>query len=72
MRGRGGGARLGWAGSSQGGPRHGPGQQPTARTHLPLITFKSRTKNQNDTNARLYTTLDKINMLRYDATTIST
>jgi hypothetical protein len=32
----------------------------------------SRTENRNDTNARLYTTSDKINMLRHDATYMST
>jgi hypothetical protein len=52
----------GWATPWVGrGPRLG--RQPTARTLLPLITFKSRTENRNDTNARLYTTSDKINML---------
>jgi hypothetical protein len=43
------------AGSGQAAPRarlgRRPGRQPTARTRLLLIEFKSRIKNQNETNA---------------------
>jgi hypothetical protein len=62
------GARLGEAGSGQVTPRarlgRGPGRQPTTRTRLPIIEFKSRIENQNETNEQLDTTLDKRNMLR--------
>jgi hypothetical protein len=65
------GAWSGWAAPWVGLGR-GPGRQPTAHARLSLIEFKSRIKNQNGTNARLDTTSDKINMLRHDATTMST
>jgi hypothetical protein len=64
-------ARSGWATPWVGLGRR-PGRQPTAHARLPLIEFKSRIENQNGTNARLDTTSDKINMLRHDATTMST
>jgi hypothetical protein len=38
----------------------------------PLIRIKSRIKNRNETDARSDTTSDKRNMLRHDATTMST
>jgi hypothetical protein len=68
----GGGARMVWAGSGWAAPWVGLGQQPTARSRVPLIEIKSRIKNQNETNTRSDTTSDKINTLRHDATTMST
>jgi hypothetical protein len=38
----------------------------------PLIGIKSRIENRNETDARLSTTSDKRNILRHDATTMST
>jgi hypothetical protein len=75
-RARGEGARLGRVGSDWAAPRavlgRGSDRQPTARACLPLIKFKLQIENRNETNARLDTTSDKINMLRHDATTMST
>jgi hypothetical protein len=50
----------------------GPGQLPSTRPRLLLIKINLRIEHQNLMNARLGTTLDKINMLQHDATTIST
>jgi hypothetical protein len=44
------GARLGGAEVGHATGRAGSGRQPTARIRLPLIAFKSRTENRNDTN----------------------
>jgi hypothetical protein len=38
----------------------------------PLIESKSRIENRNETDTRLNTTSDKRNMLRHDATAMST
>jgi hypothetical protein len=57
-------ARAGWAGSHRGAknPRHAQ----------PPIGIRSRTEIRNETNTRLNTTSNKRNMLRHDATLMST
>jgi hypothetical protein len=60
------GARLGRVGVGRVTGRARPRAGPTTHSShsLTLIKFKSRIENRNETNARLYTTSDRINMLR--------
>jgi hypothetical protein len=62
--------RLCRAGSGWAAPWAGP----TTHNSLSLTSneFKPRIENRNETNARLDTITEKRNMLRHDATTMST
>jgi hypothetical protein len=71
MGGGGGGAR-GWAGSGTRVAGRAAGQTENPLCARPLIERKTRIENRNETNTRLNTTSDKRNMLRHDATTMST
>jgi hypothetical protein len=64
-------ARLGWAGSGWAEPHRG--SKPRG-THNHRSEFNSRSKIQNETKqyTRLNTTSDKRNMIRHDATPMST
>ena len=63
-------------GEAPGGAWVGPGQTAGRAGNpllaRPLIEIKSRTENRNEMDARLNTTSDKRNMLRHDATPMST
>jgi hypothetical protein len=68
----GGGARGAWPGPSRARlGRAGPGRKPTTRTTTDWIPIANRNPKRGETDARLNTTSDKINMLRHDATPMS-
>jgi hypothetical protein len=64
-------AGLGWVGSGWAGPHRG---SKSHGTHNHRSEFNSRSKIQNETkqHTRLNTTSDKRNMIRHDATPMST
>jgi hypothetical protein len=77
MGGGGGGAMgargtQGRAGLGQARLGRGPGWKPTTHTITDRNPIANRNPKRGETNARLNTTLDKRNMLRHDATPMST
>jgi hypothetical protein len=63
---------LGRAGLGRAGLGRGPGRKPTTHTTTDRNPIANRNPKRGETNARLNTTSDKRNMLRHDATLMST
>jgi hypothetical protein len=62
----------GRTGPGRAGLGHGPGRKPTTHTTTDRNPFANRNPKRGETDARLNTTSDKRNMLRHDATPMST
>jgi hypothetical protein len=60
------------AGPDWAGLGRGPGQKPTTHATTDRNPIANRNSKRDETNTRLNTTSDKINMLRHDATPMST
>jgi hypothetical protein len=65
-------AGPGWARSGRAGLGRGPGQKPTTHETTDRNPITNRNPKRNETISRLNTTSDKRNMLRHDATPMST
>jgi hypothetical protein len=65
-------ARLGRAGPGWAGSGRVAGQNPTARTTTDRNPIANQNPKRDEANTRLNTTSDKRNMLRHDATPMTT